>query len=222
MRISQTAARRLPLRAVPGRSRHRACAEATGRHRRGGDRRVRGQARDGASREQSRPGPLAVERPAEAAGDCCILVAAAGPGAARRARVGAPAIRQWLEIPPLLASHSQSRRAISGSRASAFQTRCRAPYGAERPVKGDGYRRRSKPLTGRAVPPRCCLGWRPRHPPISTIPTLSATSPRSTTAGAIPDRAASTPNPHHGSARHRGKCLPVSRNTSFKHLINMK
>ena len=63
MRVSPAAAGRLPLPAVPRRPRRRARAEAPGRHRRGRHRRVRGQARQGAPREQPRHGRFDLERP---------------------------------------------------------------------------------------------------------------------------------------------------------------
>ena len=84
VRVPQASRRRLPLQPVPRRARRRARAEAPGRHRRGGHRRVRGAARQGARREQSGPRDLALERQAQAARDGSLLVAAAGSRAARR------------------------------------------------------------------------------------------------------------------------------------------
>ena len=84
------------------------------------DRRVRGQARQGASRQQPRPGRLALERGAPEAGTLVSLpVAAARPGTARRARMGEALVRNGLAFLPLLAVPSRSRRAIHGSRVSA-------------------------------------------------------------------------------------------------------
>ena len=112
-------------------------------------------------------------------------------------------------------------RVGSGRRASASQKLPEALSRAERPVKGDGYRRRSKPLTGRHAPPTLQSVMATAAPSWSTMPALSAMSQRSTTADAIPARAASTPDPSHRDAWRGGKHLPVSCDTPFKHLINM-
>ena len=86
--VSRKARGRLPLRAVPRRPGDRARAEAPGHHRRGGHRRVRRPTRPGPQGEQPLLRDLALEREAEAGTDCRLLVAAAGLGAARGARVG--------------------------------------------------------------------------------------------------------------------------------------
>ena len=106
MRVPQATAGRLPLPAVPRRSRHRARAEAAGRPRRGGHRRVRGQARQGAPREQSRHGRVDLEYPPAARILRSLLGAAARPNAEAGPRMGALSVGygspfQALLIPPL-------------------------------------------------------------------------------------------------------------------------
>ena len=147
MRVPQATAGRLPLRAVPRRPRHRARAEAPGRQGRGGHRRVRRPARQGAPREQPRHRLVAVERTEEAGSLRGLLVAAAGPGAAGGTRVGALAVRHRLG--GTKPASRQPRRVGSGRRALASRTLPEALSGSERPVKGDGYRRRSRPFTSR-------------------------------------------------------------------------
>ena len=77
-------------------------------------------------------------------------------------------------------------------------------------------------LTGRLRAATLARGMAITAPSMSTKPALPAMSPHSTTAGAIPARAASTPDPHHRDARRGRKHLPVSLEPSFKHLINIK
>ena len=98
MRISPAAAGRLPLCPVPRGPRHRARAEAPGRHRRGGHRRVRGQAGQGARAVEPRLRRQSLERP-RAAGTVLGLLGAA-PGSRAEIHPGMEALdqRQWMAL----------------------------------------------------------------------------------------------------------------------------
>ncbi len=101
LRLSKAAGGRFPLSAVPRRTRCRARAEAPGRDRRRSDRRVRGEAREGASREQSRHWNFAVEWPKAASFLGSLLVAAPGPRAGFGTGMALVA-HEWEIAPPLL------------------------------------------------------------------------------------------------------------------------
>ena len=80
--------------------------------------RIRGQARDGAPREQSGLRRVALERETEAGTQRRLLVAAPGPGAAGGARVDAPAFRVRLAVPPVLIPSFPPGRAAVRDHAS--------------------------------------------------------------------------------------------------------
>ena len=84
------------------------------------------------------------------------------------------------------------------------------------PSRATGTVCAADPLRAASAPARYQAGWRPRLPSRSTMPDSSAMSPRSTTAGAIPARAATTPDPRHRDAQRGRRHLAVSRDPSFK------
>ena len=118
LRVPEAGRGRFPLSAVSRGPRRRARAEALGRHRRGGGRRVRGEASDRAPDEQSGLRSVAVEREAEAGCVRRLLVAPSRSGAQGRAGVALVAV-QRPPAPPVLIRPPRSRRGGSGRRAVA-------------------------------------------------------------------------------------------------------
>ena len=155
LRVPQASGRRFPMPAVPRGARHRARAEAPGRHRRRGHRRVRRPAGPSPQGFQSRPRNLALEREAETGTDCRLLVAAAGPGAEVDSGMEALHQRQRLaRESPLIDPGIRGRGASAPVGASRPSRRSQRPPRARRGLsRADGYRRRSAPFTGRDTPP---------------------------------------------------------------------
>ena len=213
VRVPGAARGRLPLPAVPRRPQRRARPEAAGRHRRRSHRRVRGQARDRAPRKQPRHGHIAVERPAEASGDCGILVAAAGSGTEGGTRVGALAVGFGLEIQAPLAAATEARRLRSARLRLSDAPGSRLRRGAARQGRRVPSAQQAL-LRAASAPPRWRAGWRSRP-----LQRQFCAMTRRFRAALLPrppslPRAASTTDPPQRGAPRCGRDQHVPRVTS--------